>query len=263
MPRSWPSAASASSLEDFNEALEQGKVDTLNLILKGDVSGSVEALEDALLKIDVGDEVELRIIHRGVGAITQNDVNLATVDNAIIIGFNVRPAERVARAGRPRGRRHALLLGHLPGDRRRRGSAQGHAQAGVRRGPAGHAPRSARCSESSKFGNIAGSLVRSGEIRAERQGAGHPRRRRRRRGPRDRPSASLQGRRHRGPRGLRVRYRPRQRSTTSRSTTSSRRSRCARSRAPDALRSRRGAGSPSGGSAPSPCPAGSDACRGW
>ena len=55
------------------------------------MSGSVEALEDALLKIDVGDEVELRIIHRGVGAITQNDVNLATVDNAIIIGFNVRP----------------------------------------------------------------------------------------------------------------------------------------------------------------------------
>ncbi|HLS49120.1 MAG TPA: translation initiation factor IF-2, partial [Actinomycetaceae bacterium] len=83
------------SLEDFNEALQQGKVETLNLVLKGDVSGAVEALEDSLLKIDVGDEVALRIIHRGVGAITQNDVNLATVDNAVIIGFNVRPAERV------------------------------------------------------------------------------------------------------------------------------------------------------------------------
>ncbi len=83
------------SLEDFTQALEQGKVETLNLVLKGDVSGAVEALEDALLKIDVGDEVELRIIHRGVGAITQNDVNLATVDNAIIIGFNVKPADRV------------------------------------------------------------------------------------------------------------------------------------------------------------------------
>src|SRR5660397_71345 len=65
-------------------------------VLKGDVSGAVEALEDALLKIDVGDEVDLRIIHRGVGAITQNDVNLATVDSAVIIGFNVKPAERVA-----------------------------------------------------------------------------------------------------------------------------------------------------------------------
>ncbi|MFI2708281.1 translation initiation factor IF-2, partial [Nocardioides sp. CER28] len=85
------------SLEDFDKAVAEGKIDTLNLILKGDVSGAVEALEDALLKIDVGDEdVQLRVIHRGVGAITQNDVNLATVDNAIIIGFNVKPAERVA-----------------------------------------------------------------------------------------------------------------------------------------------------------------------
>ena len=55
------------SLEDLNEALAAGKVDTLNLILKGDASGSVEALEDALLQIDVGDEVDLRIIDRGVG----------------------------------------------------------------------------------------------------------------------------------------------------------------------------------------------------
>src|SRR5690625_920136 len=61
------------SLEDFTEHLEAGKVETLNLVIKGDVSGAVEALEDALLKIDVGDEVQLRIIHRGVGAITQND----------------------------------------------------------------------------------------------------------------------------------------------------------------------------------------------
>src|SRR6185436_257579 len=60
------------SLEDFTQALAQGKVETLNLVLKGDVSGAVEALEDALLKIDVGEEVELRVIHRGVGAITQN-----------------------------------------------------------------------------------------------------------------------------------------------------------------------------------------------
>src|SRR5699024_1064094 len=54
-------------------------------------------LEDSLMQVDVGgkDEVQLRVIHRGVGAITQNDVNLATVDDAIIIGFNVRPAERV------------------------------------------------------------------------------------------------------------------------------------------------------------------------
>ena len=84
------------SLENLTDVLKEGKVDTLNLILKGDSSGAVEALEDSLLKIDVGEEVALRVIHRGVGAITQNDVNLATVDSAVIIGFNVRPAKRVS-----------------------------------------------------------------------------------------------------------------------------------------------------------------------
>ncbi|RIQ10926.1 translation initiation factor IF-2, partial [Jiangella rhizosphaerae] len=79
------------TLESF---MAESKVETLNLILKGDVSGSVEALEDALLKIDVGEEVSLNIIHRGVGAITANDVNLASIDQGIIIGFNVRPQSR-------------------------------------------------------------------------------------------------------------------------------------------------------------------------
>ena len=83
------------SLENLGDVLKEGKVDTLNLIIKGDSSGAVEALESSLLDIEVDDEVQLDIIHRGVGAITQNDVNLATVDNAVIIGFNVRPAERV------------------------------------------------------------------------------------------------------------------------------------------------------------------------
>jgi translation initiation factor IF-2 len=59
------------------------------------MSGSVEALEDALLKIDVGDEVGIRVLHRGVGAINQNDVNLAMTSGAVIIGFNVRPEGKV------------------------------------------------------------------------------------------------------------------------------------------------------------------------
>ncbi|MCJ1699706.1 translation initiation factor IF-2 [Rathayibacter festucae] len=91
------------SLEDFTRALEEGKVESLNLIIKGDVSGAVEALEESLVKIEVDDSVQLRIIHRGVGAITESDVNLATIDNAIIVGFNVRPdpkaRERAAREG--------------------------------------------------------------------------------------------------------------------------------------------------------------------
>jgi translation initiation factor IF-2 len=91
------------SLEDFTRALEEGKVESLNLIIKGDVSGAVEALEESLLKIEVDDSVQLRILHRGVGAITESDVDLATIDNAIIVGFNVRPdvkaRERAAREG--------------------------------------------------------------------------------------------------------------------------------------------------------------------
>jgi translation initiation factor IF-2 len=83
------------TLEDLDSALKAGEKEELLLIIKGDVSGSVEALEDALLKIDVGDEVNLRVIGRGVGAITQDDVNLAIASDAVIIGFNVRPAERV------------------------------------------------------------------------------------------------------------------------------------------------------------------------
>ena len=72
-------------------SMEKGESQELNLILKGDVSGSVEALEDALAQIDVGDEVNLRVIDRGVGAITETNVDLAAASDAIIIGFNVRP----------------------------------------------------------------------------------------------------------------------------------------------------------------------------
>jgi translation initiation factor IF-2 len=80
------------SLEELLIDLEKGERQELLLILKGDVSGSVEALEDSLLKIEVGEEVSLRVIRRGVGAITQDDVNLAVAsEGAVIIGFNVRP----------------------------------------------------------------------------------------------------------------------------------------------------------------------------
>ncbi len=80
------------TLEDFMASMEKGaESQELNLILKGDVSGSVEALEDALSQIDVGDEVNLRVIDRGVGAITETNVDLAAASDAIIIGFNVRP----------------------------------------------------------------------------------------------------------------------------------------------------------------------------
>jgi translation initiation factor IF-2 len=76
------------SLEDLESALKE--TSQLNLILKGDNSGTVEALEQALLGIEIDDEVELRVIDRGVGGITETNVNLASASDAIIIGFNVR-----------------------------------------------------------------------------------------------------------------------------------------------------------------------------
>ncbi|AFU04057.1 translation initiation factor 2 infb [Nocardia brasiliensis ATCC 700358] len=76
------------SLEDLDAALKE--TSELNLILKGDNSGTVEALEEALLGIQIDDEVRLRVIDRGVGGVTETNVNLASASNAIIIGFNVR-----------------------------------------------------------------------------------------------------------------------------------------------------------------------------
>jgi translation initiation factor IF-2 len=76
------------SLEDLDAALKE--TSELNLILKGDNSGTVEALEEALFGIEIDDEVQLRVISRGVGGVTETDVNLASASNAIVIGFNVR-----------------------------------------------------------------------------------------------------------------------------------------------------------------------------
>jgi translation initiation factor IF-2 len=84
-------------LEDIFAMVQRGEVATLNLVLKADVQGSLEAVTDALRKIDQEhDEVRLSFVHRGVGGITESDVNLAAVSNATVIGFNVRP-DRKAR----------------------------------------------------------------------------------------------------------------------------------------------------------------------
>ncbi|MDO4413319.1 translation initiation factor IF-2, partial [Cutibacterium sp.] len=85
------------TLDQLFEQLEKGETQELLLILKGDGAGSVEALEDALAKIDVGDEVDLRVIDRGVGAITETNVSLAAASNAVIVGFNVRPTAHAQR----------------------------------------------------------------------------------------------------------------------------------------------------------------------
>jgi translation initiation factor IF-2 len=152
------------SLEDFTQALEDGKVESLNLIIKGDVSGAVEALEDSLLKIDVGDSVQLRIIHRGVGAITESDVNLATVDSAVIIGFNVRPDNKAKERADREGVdiRHYTVIYNVLEDIEN--SLKGMLKPEYEEAQLGTA-EVREVFKSSKFGLIAGSYVRSGLMR--------------------------------------------------------------------------------------------------
>ncbi|WP_248147994.1 translation initiation factor IF-2 [Microbacterium aoyamense] len=151
------------SLEDFTRALEEGKVESLNLIIKGDVSGAVEALEESLLKIEVDDSVQLRIIHRGVGAVTESDVNLATIDNAIIIGFNVRPdakaRERASREGVDI-RFYSVIYNAIDDVEQ---SLTGMLKPEFEEKQSGVA-EIREVFRSSKFGNIAGVIVRSGTI---------------------------------------------------------------------------------------------------
>ncbi|BDV30198.1 translation initiation factor IF-2 [Microbacterium terricola] len=151
------------SLEDFTRALEEGKVESLNLIIKGDVSGAVEALEESLLKIEVDESVQLRIIHRGVGAITESDINLATIDNAIVIGFNVRPdtkaRERAAREGVD-VRFYSVIYNAIDDVEQ---SLKGLLKPEFEEKQSGVA-EIREVFRSSKFGNIAGVIVRSGTI---------------------------------------------------------------------------------------------------
>ncbi|MDM4762645.1 translation initiation factor IF-2, partial [Galbitalea sp. SE-J8] len=151
------------SLEDFTRALEEGKVDALNLIIKGDVSGAVEALEESLLKLEVDESVQLRIIHRGVGAITESDVNLATVDNAIIVGFNVRPDTKAReRAGREGVdiRFYSVIYSAIEDIEN---SLKGMLKPEYEEVQSGLA-EIREVFRSSKFGNVAGVYVRSGTI---------------------------------------------------------------------------------------------------
>ena len=152
------------SLEDLQKILEQGAIETLNLILKGDVSGSVEALEDALLKVDVGEDVDLRIIHRGVGSITEHDVTLASASEAIIIGFNVRPEGRARELSDREGvdiRYYSVIYQAIDDIEN---ALKGMLKPEFEEVELGSA-EVREVFKSSKFGTIAGSLVRNGEIR--------------------------------------------------------------------------------------------------
>ena len=152
------------TLEDFTQALQAGKVETLNLILKGDVSGSVEALEEALVQLDVGEDVELRIIDRGVGAITRTNVMLASASNAIVIGFNVRPDGPATQLAEREGvdmRYYSVIYAAIEDvEQGLKGMLKPEYEE-VQLGTA----EIREVFRSSKLGNIAGALVRSGLIR--------------------------------------------------------------------------------------------------
>jgi translation initiation factor IF-2 len=145
-------------------SMEKGESQELNLILKGDVSGSVEALEDALAKIDVGDEVSLRVIDRGVGAITETNVDLAAASDAIIIGFNVRPQGKASQMADKEGveiRYYSVIYQAIE---EIEAALKGMLKPIYEESTLGQA-EIREIFRSSKAGNIAGCMVTSGLIR--------------------------------------------------------------------------------------------------
>ena len=152
------------TLEDFMASMEQGETNELLLILKGDVSGSVEALEDSLVKIDVGDEVSLRVIDRGVGAITETNVMLAAASDAIIIGFNVRPQGKATEVAEREGvdiRYYSVIYQAIE---EIEAALKGMLKPEYQEAQLGTA-EIRDVFRSSKIGNIAGCMVTSGTIR--------------------------------------------------------------------------------------------------
>lgn len=150
------------SLEDLDSALKE--TNTLNLIIKGDNSGTVEALEASLMQIDVGDEVELNIVHRGVGGVTESDIDLATASDAIVIGYNVRAQGKATERATREGvdvRYYTVIYQAIEEIER---ALKGMLKPVYEEVDLGSA-EVREVFKSSKVGTIAGCLVTSGEIR--------------------------------------------------------------------------------------------------
>ncbi len=150
------------SLDDLDAALKE--TSQLNLILKGDNSGTVEALEEALYGIEIGDEVELRVIDRGVGGVTETNVNLASASDAIIIGFNVRAEGKATELANREGvdiRYYSVIYQAID---EIQSALKGMLKPIYEEKELGRAEIRA-IFRSSKVGNIAGCLVTSGIIR--------------------------------------------------------------------------------------------------
>ncbi|MFC8869447.1 translation initiation factor IF-2 [Streptomyces sp. NPDC057148] len=152
------------SLEDLDKVLKAGEVQQLNLIIKGDASGSVEALESSLLQLDVGEEVDIRVLHRGVGAVTESDIDLAMGSDAIVIGFNVRAAGRAQQMAEREGvdvRYYSVIYQAIE---EIEAALKGMLKPEYEEVELGTA-EIREVFRSSKLGNIAGVLIRSGEVK--------------------------------------------------------------------------------------------------
>jgi translation initiation factor IF-2 len=150
------------SLEDLDAALKENR--QLNLIIKGDNSGTVEALEDALMKIEVSDDVSLRVIHRGVGAISKSDIDLALADDVIVIGFNVRAEGQATELANREGvdvRYYSVIYQAIE---EIEAALKGMLKPEYEEVELGTA-EIREIFKSSKLGNIAGVIIRSGEVR--------------------------------------------------------------------------------------------------
>ncbi|OBA33776.1 translation initiation factor IF-2 [Rhodococcus sp. 852002-51564_SCH6189132-a] len=150
------------SLEDLDAALKEHN--ELNLILKGDNSGTVEALEEALMGIEIDDEVRLRVIDRGVGGVTETNVNLAAASNAVIIGFNVRAEGKATELANREGvdiRYYSVIYQAIDEVEK---ALKGMLKPIYEEVELGRAEIRA-IFKSSKIGNIAGCLVQSGIVK--------------------------------------------------------------------------------------------------
>ncbi len=199
--------AGGARLEDIFAMVQRGEIATLNLVLKSDVQGSLEAVTEALRKIDQEhEEVRLSFVHRGVGGITESDVNLASVSNATVIGFNVRPdrgARELAEAEGVDLRLYEVIYQVLEDVQQ---ALVGMLKPEFEEVVTGDA-EVREVFSIPRVGRVAGCYVQNGDDHP-RLASPVPARRRRDLERDDHVAEAVQGRRARGAAGLRVRHRP-------------------------------------------------------